>query len=144
MWFSSAQILIISLKLYGWFLLVVNKMSICIASSDSDWFQLCLNDEKNSPHTVQHGALNIIDTTQSIHWMNCSCLILPCDDQHSYEMNLFRCGNLLVQDQNDYGVGMLFDLWMMVQCFLCHQLRWCRWMLCFYCFMTISSREELL
>ena len=39
---------------------------------------------------------------------------LPCNNGQSCEMNPFGCGNLLVLNQGDYGVGMLLQLRMMV------------------------------
>ena len=39
---------------------------------------------------------------------------LPCGNGQSCDMHPFGCGNLLVLNQEDYGVGMLLRLQMMV------------------------------
>ena len=39
---------------------------------------------------------------------------LPCDNGQSCDMHPFGCGNLLVLNREDYGVGMLLCLQMMV------------------------------
>ena len=39
---------------------------------------------------------------------------LPCDNGRSCDMHPFGCGNSLVLNREDYGVGMLLHLWMML------------------------------
>ena len=85
----------------------MSNTPICGAPSNSGWLLSYVENPKNSHASPLHKKHTTI-----LLPMNCIVLVgfLPCDNGRSCELHPFGCGNSLVLNREDNGVGMRLRL----------------------------------
>ena len=84
----------------------MSNMPICLAPSNSGWLLSYVKNPKNSRASPSRTS------TTHLFPMNRIVLVgfLPCDNGRSCELHPFGCGNSLVLNREDNGVGMRLRL----------------------------------